>query len=226
MRSISGFGRWFVAGALGVLVMAAGPRAGVGQDLQHDKALPIEISADSLEVAQEQQVATFQGNVDAVQGDLVLSAETLKVHYAGKEGAGGLAAGTGGAINRIVASGDVTLSSPDETAEGDIGIYDVTSQLITLTGDVVLTRGDNVLRGEQLELDLTTGKSRMVGTTGAGGADVAALPGGRVKALFTPKPREKKPEPEKVGAAEVSAPPEQADQGSGVWPPLPQAKPR
>ncbi len=226
MRSAGSFGKWFVAVALGVLAgSAAIPVPGLGQSLNHDKAKPIEISADSLEVAQEQQIATFQGNVDAVQGDLVLSAETLKVHYAGKNSTAGLAAGTGGAINRIVASGDVILSSPDETAEGDTGIYNVATQLITLTGDVVLTRGDNVLRGERLELDLTTGKSRMVGTTGAEGAEDVALSSGRVKALFTPKPR-KKAEPKKVEAIEAPVPREPVDQESASRPPLPLAKPR
>ncbi|MGI9449125.1 MAG: LptA/OstA family protein, partial [Geminicoccaceae bacterium] len=54
---------------------------GAGQSIDRDQTLPIEISADSLEVAQEDRIATFAGNVDAIQGDLVLSADTLKVHY-------------------------------------------------------------------------------------------------------------------------------------------------
>ena len=49
----------------------------------HDSNLPIEITADSLEVVQNQQIATFTGNVDAVQGDMVLSADRLRVYYYG-----------------------------------------------------------------------------------------------------------------------------------------------
>lgn len=178
------------------------PAPGLGQSPEHDKTLPIEISADSLEVEQEAQTATFAGNVDAVQGDLVLSAKTLKVHYEGKSSAVGLAAGTGGTISQIEAEGDVILSSPEETAEGDVGVYDVPGRLITLTGAVVLTRGGNVLRGEQLEMDLATGKSRMVGTTATVGADGATTEKGRVKALFTPKDKSKS----KTGDADAPTP--------------------
>ena len=187
----------------------SGPVA--GQELDHDETQPIEISADSLEVAQEERVATFVGNVDAVQGDLVLSAQTLKVHYEGKDRAVGLAAGTGGTINQIEASGAVILSSPEETAEGDLGVYDVPARLITLTGDVVLTRGDNVLQGEHLELDLATGKSRMIGTTAAvETAEGDQTSTERVKALFTPKQKD----PRKETGNDASSPP------------LPAAKPK
>jgi len=179
------------------------PNPSAGQSLDHDQTLPIEISADSLEVAQEERVATFAGNVDAVQGDLVLSAKTLKVHYEGKGDSVGLAAGTGGAINQIEASGDVILTSPDETAEGDRGVYDVPARLITLRGDVVLTRGENVIRGERLELDLATGKSRMLGTTQSVDANETDTSNSRVKALFTPKQKSE----EKDNDADASTPP-------------------
>lgn len=190
-----------ISGFLAVLAVAALPAA--GQTLSHDQTLPIEITADSLDVAQNEQVATFAGNVDAVQGDLVLSAETLKVHYEGKNQGGGLAAGTGGTINQIEASGDVILSSPEETAEGDVGVYDVPAQLITLKGAVVLTRGENVLRGEHLELNLATGKSRMIGTTSSTEVAGDGQPEGRVKALFTPKQKDAAKEP----GADASTPP-------------------
>ena len=73
----------------GLAALVAGPLIGVllvadgrAQSLeQHDSSLPIEITADSLEVLQDQKIATFAGNVDAVQGDLVLSADQLRVHY-------------------------------------------------------------------------------------------------------------------------------------------------
>ncbi|MGI9493916.1 MAG: lipopolysaccharide transport periplasmic protein LptA [Geminicoccaceae bacterium] len=183
-------------------LLIAGPFPVAGQSLDHDQTLPIEISADTLEVAQEDRVATFAGNVDAVQGDLVLSADKLKVHYEGKGQSAGLAAGTGGTINQIEASGDVILSSPEETAEGDLGVYDVPARLITLSGNVVLTRGENIIRGTQLKLDLATGKSRMIGTTASTDANETDKASGRVKALFTPK---QKPE-EKENDADAPTP--------------------
>ncbi len=157
------------------------------QSLDHDSSLPIEISADSLEVAQEEQVATFVGNVDAVQGDLVLSADELKVHYEGKGSGVGIAAGQSNTIRRIDAEGHVIIASPEETAEGDQGTYDVPAKMVTLEGKVVLTRGANVIRGERLELDLVSGKSHMIGAPASVADGDLETSGGRVKALFTPK---------------------------------------
>lgn len=178
------------------LVAAAmvAPQLAMSQSLDHDSNLPIEISADSLEVEQEEQVATFAGNVDAVQGDLVLSADRLRVHYEGENSGVGLAAGRGNSIRRIDAEGNVIIASPEETAEGKQGTYDVPAKLVTLEGEVVLTRGANVIRGERLELDLVSGKSRMIGAetpVADGGQDVSS---GRVRALFTPKSRDEEGE--------------------------------
>ncbi|HEX6110897.1 MAG TPA: LptA/OstA family protein [Geminicoccaceae bacterium] len=152
------------------------------QSLQHDTSLPIEITADSLEVLRNQQIATFTGNVDAVQGDLVLSADLLRVHYGDDEASAPGPAGAG-SIQRIEAEGNVFLSSPRETAQGNAGVYDVASNQLTMEGAVVLTRDDNVIRGQRLEIDLVSGRSRML-------AAIPSTEGGtapqRVRALFTP----------------------------------------
>lgn len=167
--------------ALALLGLAAGAAAAPSRPaVQHNADLPIQIDADSLEVQQDKQLAVFRGDVDARQGDIRLRAQELKVWYSsGGEGgaqAGETAADVGGSIVRIDARGQVFVSSPEETARGDLGVYDVASREITLTGDVVLTRGENVIRGQKLVMDMDTGLSRM-----QGGAD-----GGRVRGLFTP----------------------------------------
>lgn len=55
------------------------------------------------------------------------------------------------------------MSSPDETAQGDSGVYDIAKKQIFLTGNVVLTRGENVIRGEKLTLNMATGRSEIQG---------------------------------------------------------------
>jgi lipopolysaccharide export system protein LptA len=146
----------------------------------HDEAAPIEITANTLEVRRNENVATFEGDVDAVQGELTLSAATLDVFYGDPDGgeaqASGTAAGAMGDIRRVVARGDVVVSSPREIARGAEGVYDVAARRIVLTGDVVLTRDDNVLRGNRLEIDLASGVSRLR----------AAGEEGRVRAIFSP----------------------------------------
>lgn len=163
--------------ALALLGLLVGPAEAASNrpTLQHNADLPIEINADSLEVQQDKQLAVFRGNVDAKQGEIRLRAQELKVWYRSGGDKAAAAADIGGSIVRIDAVGQVFINSPQETARGDLGVYDVASREITLTGDVVLTRGENVIRGEKLVMDMDTGLSRM-----HGGA------GGRVRGLFTP----------------------------------------
>ena len=161
-------------------VAAQSATSGAGFDTDQ----PIEILADSLEVQQDQQVATFAGNVQVIQGEIRLKAARLQVHYASDEGTSKTADGEDAPkIKRIDAAGDVFLSSPRETAKGDRGTYDVLNKQINLQGNVVLTQGQNVLRGERMVLDLVSGRSRIDGN-GTGNTS------GRVRGIFVPQKKE------------------------------------
>ncbi|HZD26907.1 MAG TPA: LptA/OstA family protein [Alphaproteobacteria bacterium] len=146
---------------------------------------PIQIDADQLEVRQDQNLAIFSGNVQAAQGRIRLRADQVKVRYqarkkgkdqdGGKDGNGGNGgAPAAGTITRIDALGHVFVSSPEETAQGDAGVYEVPAKRITLTGNVVLTRGQNVIRGNRLVLDMASGRSHVEGGSN------------RVRGLFVP----------------------------------------
>ena len=154
-----------------------------------DGKQPIEITSDTLTVEQQKQLATFSGNVDAVQGDLKLRADRLLVHYArqggalqdgtrqGSDGQSGASADPAGqSIRKIEAFGSVVLTSPTENAQGRQGVYDVVGGTMQLTGDVILTRGDNVIRGDRLDMDLNSGVSKVS----------ANQKSDRVRALFAP----------------------------------------
>ncbi len=161
-----------------LLALGIGAGAGWAQDVSgYDTSLPIEISADTLEHQQEQKIAIFTGNVDAVQGELNLRADKLIVHYRADSG-------ESNEITLIEAFGNVFLSSPTEMAQGANGVYNLDTDRVELTGMVVLTRGDNVIRGDRLDMDLITGKSRVSGQTP--GNDGVVPDSGRVKALFVP----------------------------------------
>jgi lipopolysaccharide export system protein LptA len=171
--------RVLAAALTAAVAFAAGATAQTAATPRLDTDTPIEISADALEVRQEAHIAVFRGNVDARQGNLRLHADSLTVHYRPEGGAG-----AANAISRIDAEGSVFVSSPRETAQGARGVYDVERSIITLTDDVVLTRGENVVRGRRLVMNLTTGQSRIeggspaVGTTGSDG---------RVHGIFVPQ---------------------------------------
>lgn len=153
---------------------------------------PIDISSNALEVQQAKQVAIFTGQVEAIQGDLRLKADTLKVHYRQKSapptpGAKPAAKtppaaqapaqdDSMGTISRIEAIGNVFVSSPTETAQGETGDYDVDKKVVVLVGNVVITRGQSVLRGNKATVDMVTGRSTM-----------EVQPGQRVRGLFVPE---------------------------------------
>jgi len=151
---------------IGAVLGLAAADAAAQQRPTSNRDQPITINADSLEVQQDKQVATFTGNVDATQGDMRLKAQQVRVFYrqAGREAprpdSGKAPAGN---ITRIEATGRVFISSPTQTAEGDTGVYDVEQNTITLVNRVVLTQGQNILRGARAVMDLSSGQARMDG---------------------------------------------------------------
>lgn len=124
----------------------AGLRAGAGD--------PVEITADQLEVAQSASTAEFTGNVLVIQGGLRLSSDKLTVEYV---------QGDKTKIDRLVAEGNVLLSTPAEAAESTRAVYALTSQQLEMTGDVVLTQAGNVMSGETLIVNIADGTGRMDG---------------------------------------------------------------
>ncbi len=145
----------------------------------HDSQAPIEITADTLEVRQSDNLAIFRGDVDAIQGEMLLKADMLVVHY--RENSESPDAP---GISQIDAEGNVFVSSPNETAQGKRGVYDVDNKKIWLSGNVILTQGENIIEGEELELDLVSGKSKVMSAASEGGGKK------RVRGMFVPKKEE------------------------------------
>jgi lipopolysaccharide export system protein LptA len=76
--------------------------------------------------------------------------------------------GPGGtsSIKRLEAKGDVVVTQKDQVVTGETAVFDTKTNLITMMGGVVLTQGKNVLRGDRLLVDMTTGVSRVESDTG------------------------------------------------------------
>lgn len=162
-----GFAGWLL---FACWLVASAPARGQTGLAQHDSTLPIEIAADQLTVEQGRQQAAFSGNVQAVQGDLTLRADRLLVHYdLGKEGAAAQA------VRLIEAEGQVVIASPAESATANRAVYDVVAGTIVLEGSVVLTRGEDVVKGGRLDIDLAN-KTAVLHAAGSE----------RVRALFRP----------------------------------------
>jgi lipopolysaccharide export system protein LptA len=151
------------------------PNAMQGFSQNRDK--PIQIDAASLEMRDKDKAATFSGNVRVTQGDTTMRSKTLVVFYdrqdkdgenASKPAMKSATPGPGGssAIRRLEAKGGVTVTQKDQTVTGETGIFDMKSNTVTMVGGVVLTKDKNVLRGDRLVVDMTTGVSRVESGSG------------------------------------------------------------
>ncbi|MDF0584271.1 LptA/OstA family protein [Bradyrhizobium yuanmingense] len=172
--------------ALAQSTMQGVPNAMQGFSQNRDQ--PIQIEAASLEMRDKKKEATFAGNVKVVQGDTTMTSKTLVVFYesggdkpaAPQPAAKGAKSapmqsaqpGPGGSssIKRLEARGNVVVTQKDQVVTGETAVFDTKTNLITMLGgaggQVVLTQCKNVLRGDRLMVDMTTGVSRVESDNG------------------------------------------------------------
>ena len=155
------------------------------QGFSQNRDQPIQIEAASLEMRDKKKEATFSGNVKVVQGDTTMTSKTLVVFYDSGAGAGrrrrpprrrdrnpapmqSATPGPGGSssIRRLEAKGSVVVTQKDQVVTGETAIFDTRANLITMAGGVVLTQCKNVLKGDRLKVDMTTGVSRVESDSG------------------------------------------------------------
>jgi lipopolysaccharide export system protein LptA len=183
------FSRSIAAAALALITsadaLAQGAMSGVPNAMQgfsQNRDQPILIEAASLEMRDKKKEATFSGNVKVVQGDTTMTSKSLVVFYdsgpapatpalaapkASKSGSMQSATpGPGGSssIRRLEAKGSVMVTQKDQVVTGESAVFDPRANLITMVGGVngvVLTQCKNVLTGDRLKVDMTTGVSRV-----------------------------------------------------------------
>jgi len=160
------------------------------QGFSQNRDQPIQIDAATLEMRDKKKEATFSGNVKVVQGDTTMTSKTLVVFYESTSSASAAApapappanakavvksapmqsttTGPGGSssIKRLEARGNVVVTQKDQVVTGETAVFDTKSNLITMLGGVVLTQGKNVLRGDRLLVDMTSGVSRVESDSG------------------------------------------------------------
>jgi lipopolysaccharide export system protein LptA len=176
MRSVGTILALSVAATLaGSAAMGAQQQQPVSALKGHNSNAPVDVTADRIEVQDRSDRAIFAGNVHVAQAELTLDTARLTVAYSGGQSQPG-----GVQIRRLDAAGGVTVRSPSETAKGDFGIYDLDRKLITLIGNVQLTRDQNLVHGARLVIDLETGRAVI-----DGGPPGVNQSGGRVTGHFT-----------------------------------------
>jgi lipopolysaccharide export system protein LptA len=188
-RMMSIFSRGVAAAALVLILcgdsVAQGAMSGVPNAMQgfsQNRDQPIQIEAASLEMRDKKKEATFAGNVKVVQGDTIMTSKSLVVFYDSAPApstpsstaavgpkSGSMQAATPGpggssSIRRLEAKGSVVVMQKDQVVTGETAVFDPRANLITMVGGtngVVLTQCRNVLTGDRLKVDMTTGVSRV-----------------------------------------------------------------
>lgn len=130
------------------------------------KNLPIEVSADRLDVDDQSQKLVFSGNAVASQGNATIRADRLTVKYAGQKRD----------IEQVVAEGAVRIVQGSRVATGGKAVLFNAEQRVYLTGSPKVSEGENSVQGEEITIYLNN--QRSVVTGGAGG---------RVNAVFNPQ---------------------------------------
>ncbi|MDP2699193.1 LptA/OstA family protein [Thalassospira sp.] len=149
-----------------------------GKDLSYQTPTETLTAEDSLEYWELDRMAVARGNALAMAGERRLRGSVLTARFeAGPNGENEL--------HRIDGYGDVSIRTATEFVVGDEGTYDAKTGIVTLTGSVKITRGDNQLNGDRAVVDLNTGVSRL--TSNANGTSGGSS---RVRGLLVPDKEE------------------------------------
>lgn len=188
-RLSSGLAAAVLIASLGLPALAAPPATPPApngppnalQGFARNRDEPIRINSNTLEVRDKEKIAVFAGNVVVTQGDTTLRSPQLFVYYDGDVAA--VQSGTpseNSKIRKLEATGGVVVTTKDQTATGETGVFEMKTNTVTMTGKpVVLTQGPNVIRGQRLVVDLTSGVSK--------------FEGGRVESLIVPGSMKQEP---------------------------------
>jgi lipopolysaccharide export system protein LptA len=157
----------------GVLVLAAADTPKPSTD--NPTAKKIHITADRLISDSAHNNAEFIGNVCARQGDTVITADRLKIFFAGKSEKGN--ASPTQSMEKLVATGNVEIKFDNRLAVAQQAVYITAQRVLTLTGpEATVTSGDNTISGESITFYREDGRF-----TVEGGSN------GRVKAIILPE---------------------------------------
>ena len=177
-----------------------------GKTLKLTTPSDVVTARDSFEWYDAKQISVARGDAIAVRDTKRLRADVLTAHMTkekpkpgenqpeaktskavpatanAKTGAkaGPLGDGDEGSrISRIDAQGNVLVSTPTDIGRGDYGVYNADTGIVTLLGNVTITRGPNAIKGEYAVVDLNNNVSRMMP-----GPSTPGTPASRVEGLF------------------------------------------
>ena len=155
-----------ILGTLAAAAVLALPVVGDAQSPGNSADAPIAWGGDDLELTPNG--FSLIGRAEITQGANRLRAGRVNLQTDAK-----------GGVTRVEAIGDVYFVTPDQTARGDRAVYDLNTDELVVTGEVILAQGENVMRGGRLTYNVRTETGRMAGAPTQGGD--------RVQGVFYPQ---------------------------------------
>ena len=117
-----------------------------------DSDAPVEMTADKLSISEADGSARFEGNVIIGQGDIRIAANLVIVTYSET-----------GEIDKLSASGGVTVATTDESAESEFVEYSLKNRTLVMSGNVLFSQGKILMSANSLQIDLNTGAATVEG---------------------------------------------------------------
>ncbi|MBN8551567.1 MAG: LPS ABC transporter substrate-binding protein LptA [Caulobacterales bacterium] len=135
---------------------------------------PVAYGADNSEYIDSEGVFRLIGRAEMIQGENRLRADTIDMFTTPNQRGGA----SGGDVREVVATGNVYFVTPIQVVRGDRAVYTAATDQVVITGDVILTQGENVMTGSRLTIVVSTNRATMDGTPSTNGS--------RVRGVFYP----------------------------------------
>jgi len=152
-------------------VHAEGLTGSVDQ-LSVNQNMPINIEANSLEIFENEKKAIFSGQVRIVQDKISLTADLVYILYRYEEDIKKTS------IESIECLDNVLIQIDDQIASGNRAFYDLLTKKITLSENVLLSKGNNAIKGETALVDLDSRIIKIISSK--------TKKDGKVRAILTP----------------------------------------
>lgn len=116
----------------------------------------IDIESDRMDVDTQKGTAVFRGNVKAVQKDIVVQGEVLTLKFDDETKK----------VNTLIAEKNVYIHWQDKEATCEKAVYRLDDESLDLTGNVLVTRGEERLSGQRVAVDMKTNRQSVEGQGG------------------------------------------------------------
>ena len=126
---------------------------------------PIQIVADELTSYNEEKYAEFIGNVKVTQGKFSITSDKLRIYYQGELLDNEKKGGDEGLLKKIIATGNVKITSEQYYAEAEKAEYDTATTTVILSGEnAKVISGKNSISGSKITLNQKSGRVKVEGS--------------------------------------------------------------